>query len=638
ASSSSTRHVDPENRRISQIFLDAIKSTWLLIHIRGETTLLETNQILNSFTNLIEKRMSNHILRFYNEVFEMPDYDAIEDHGDFKFSIRGYSMSSPSRNTTTIELSRLIPCVESQPQTSPVGCQLSPPSQMFSTPTKRVHRKKVPGPSIDQTNLLGSRVHPTSEPFQSQVKRQTPYSDQPLPPHNCEFASGSTSALGQGTDLPIGPGVVITAVASLAESLNHESLPHRSNTPFSQGPDARHSPEQAMTWVSPYNESLLQLPHNVGQPSSDSSREIFELNALPTSDNVSQADGSLHTTEQESGLHVTSLEYSGLHVTLLENAPDPRGIEHIYILPGETEIFNEWPGSVSRFYNDILSSNGTTFVPSNLRLFRTLDGRIHIHTQREGDRMHDFYIDPTTTELIPQYAFNDDRSRGSEIFFRQDGDLIGLRYKFLANQSCESQLQLYDFQGLLTRMIFGGQYKVKKASLFDRHTTKHVYDYPKIQFWTESTRANNASSLFTGAKFSLDQIEKAKGRLNASKMLLFADGCIFILILSERIALQRPGSLSRSGSHCLRITPIKGTLLKIKKLKYLPICQNGTSFTDQDGIGFETYKSVEIEFLDASNCQGFSSTFAELQNRWLESCASIEYFRELQRNRRLIVK
>ena len=46
--------------------------------------------------------MSNHILRFYNEVFEMPDYDAIEDHGDFKFSIRGYSMSSPSRVSATI--------------------------------------------------------------------------------------------------------------------------------------------------------------------------------------------------------------------------------------------------------------------------------------------------------------------------------------------------------------------------------------------------------------------------------------------------------------------------------------------------------------------------------------------------------
>jgi hypothetical protein len=109
-----------------------------------------------------------------------------------------------------------------------------------------------------------------------------------------------------------------------------------------------------MTRVSPYNESLLQLPQNVGQPSSDNRREIFELNAVPASDNVRQADGSLHRTEQESGLHVTSLEieqeYSGLHVTLLENAPDPRGIEHIYILPGETEIFNEWPGSVSRFY------------------------------------------------------------------------------------------------------------------------------------------------------------------------------------------------------------------------------------------------------------------------------------------------
>jgi hypothetical protein len=47
--------------------------------------------------------------------------------------------------------------------------------------------------------------------------------------------------------------------------------------------------------------------------------------------------------------------------------------------------------------------------------------------------------------------------------------------------------------------------------------------------------------------------------------------------------------------------PIKGTSLKIKKLKYLPMSQNGTGFVDQDGAGFDTYKSVEIEFLDASS-------------------------------------
>jgi hypothetical protein len=54
-SSNLAHRVDPENYGISQIFLDAIKSAWLLVHIRGETALLEGNQTWNNFTNLIER-------------------------------------------------------------------------------------------------------------------------------------------------------------------------------------------------------------------------------------------------------------------------------------------------------------------------------------------------------------------------------------------------------------------------------------------------------------------------------------------------------------------------------------------------------------------------------------------------------
>lgn len=46
---------------------------------------------------------------------------------------------------------------------------------------------------------------------------------------------------------------------------------------------------------------------------------------------------------------------------------------------------------VNNISSDILSSNGITYVPSKLRLFRTFDGTIHIHTQREGDGMQEFY-------------------------------------------------------------------------------------------------------------------------------------------------------------------------------------------------------------------------------------------------------
>lgn len=44
--------------------------------------------------------LSDHIRYFYTQVFEMPDYDAIEDHGDFKYSTR-HLMSSSSRVSAT---------------------------------------------------------------------------------------------------------------------------------------------------------------------------------------------------------------------------------------------------------------------------------------------------------------------------------------------------------------------------------------------------------------------------------------------------------------------------------------------------------------------------------------------------------
>lgn len=112
---------------------------------------------------------------------------------------------------------------------------------------------------------------------------------------------------------------------------------------------------------------------------------------------VSDNTNNLHKMDRECGLHVTSLEIEqelGLHITLLEDAPDPRRIESVYIFPGETEILRfynhdsigwfqclAYTGAlpINNISSDILSSNGITYVPSKLRLFRTFDSTIHIH-------------------------------------------------------------------------------------------------------------------------------------------------------------------------------------------------------------------------------------------------------------------
>jgi hypothetical protein len=57
------RHVELDNREISQIFLNAIKSAWLLVDIREEISALEDNWILNCFVSSVEKAGAETFLR-----------------------------------------------------------------------------------------------------------------------------------------------------------------------------------------------------------------------------------------------------------------------------------------------------------------------------------------------------------------------------------------------------------------------------------------------------------------------------------------------------------------------------------------------------------------------------------------------
>jgi hypothetical protein len=59
----SPRRVGLNHHKISQIFLDAIKSAWLLVDIREETSFLEDNWILDCFVGSIEMVGAESFLR-----------------------------------------------------------------------------------------------------------------------------------------------------------------------------------------------------------------------------------------------------------------------------------------------------------------------------------------------------------------------------------------------------------------------------------------------------------------------------------------------------------------------------------------------------------------------------------------------
>jgi hypothetical protein len=93
--------------------------------------------------------------------------------------------------------------------------------------------------------------------------------------------------------------------------------------------------------------SVLQSPQIVTRQLVLNQQEAFELDSRQTPARVRQADNSNNSLRRNEQEH-------GLLVTRLENIPDPQVIEDVYILHGETEIFNKGPepveGVPQRFY------------------------------------------------------------------------------------------------------------------------------------------------------------------------------------------------------------------------------------------------------------------------------------------------
>ena len=200
----------------------------------------------------------------------------------------------------------------------------------------------------------------------------------------------------------------------------------------------------------------------------------------------------------------------GLHITHLEDSSvDCESIDHIPAGLRENELSNAetgppetgWTGF--RYNVSSIESNpphNTAFVQTCVRIFE-LDSQassyLHLMSYREALPMSRSVIQPSTTVLVPVYAFAADRPESSEVYISDSGMQPSLRYKFICKDSNGDHhpWELYGFQGALMGAYFEGDYSAASVSLHRCGSqTVESERFPRIQVWTDFPSARAAIS------------------------------------------------------------------------------------------------------------------------------------------------
>ena len=159
----------------------------------------------------------------------------------------------------------------------------------------------------------------------------------------------------------------------------------------------------------------------------------------------------------------------GLHITQLEHqSTDHKGVEHISAGLRENELSNAetrtpkamWTGFQYNFSSKESSPPyNTTFIRTCVRIFK-LDSHassfLHLMTFRESLPLSRSEVQPSSTVLVPVYAFSVDRPESSELYLSDSGLQPSLRYTFLCKDSNGDHWpwELYGFQGALMGAYF----------------------------------------------------------------------------------------------------------------------------------------------------------------------------------------
>ena len=255
----------------------------------------------------------------------------------------------------------------------------------------------------------------------------------------------------------------------------------------------------------------------------------------------------------------------GLHITQLEHqSTDHEGVEHISAGLRENELSNAetrtpkamWTGFQYNFSSKESSPPyNTTFIRTCVRIFK-LDSHassfLHLMTFRESLPLSRSEVQPSSTVLVPVYAFSVDRPESSELYLSDSGLQPSLRYTFLCKDSNGDHWpwELYGFQGALMGAYFEGDYSAASVSL--HRCGSQVMEserFPRMQVWTDfpsphqsavsdlssrtSQSTTSASSSSTQSSISSRDFSALTSHLtqnvNDTKLFIFSRNFIYVL-------------------------------------------------------------------------------------------------------------
>ncbi|CAD6584977.1 MAG: hypothetical protein ASARMPREDX12_001871 [Alectoria sarmentosa] len=253
----------------------------------------------------------------------------------------------------------------------------------------------------------------------------------------------------------------------------------------------------------------------------------------------------------------------GLHITDLENPfADQESIDHISARLHENELSNAeidsqhtvWTGfQYNVFSIETSPPHDSAFIRTRVRIFR-LDSQVSSYlrliTYREALPTDQSVIQPSTTALVPVYAFATDPSESSELYISDSGLQPSLRYKFHCQDSNGDHhpWELYGFQGALMGAYFEADYSPVSVSLHRCGSqTTESERFPRIQVWTDFPNAHPTThdssspaslsptlplsspiSAITSKAFSA-LTSRLTTNINNSKLFIFSRNYIYVL-------------------------------------------------------------------------------------------------------------
>ncbi|KAF2733875.1 hypothetical protein EJ04DRAFT_258081 [Polyplosphaeria fusca] len=303
--------------------------------------------------------------------------------------------------------------------------------------------------------------------------------------------------------------------------------------------------------------------------------------------------------------------------------------------PNEVEMPNlecSDPGrSRGGFLHGVLSLDTTAprnqgYMKSHVRVMKNFspsDSYVRVCTSRHQAPFHEVKALLSLVELVPSYAFLDENDCEYPLFLRSAGLTLGLTYKVkCVDNPSESALDLYGLQGALIGATFEVQYPAKSILLHRKgKSAAERLRSAKVQMWTDSkelTSAPDGPGPATGSsnegptspRHRAIPLDSSDEDVEATKIYLYSQHCIYVLFVSDRIvATKQPSAkklISRTQPTTLSLTPnkLKGiSSIRVRVIEGdsrspagIPIDHTKLRFAGQDTAAFAEFQSLQIEF------------------------------------------